>query len=116
MSQLERASRPAPTPAQLEQTAFLFKLLGDPMRLRILQTVCHAPRYVGEIVSLTGATQPNVSKHLALLVAAGILTRERNGQRVRYWLKNQLITRLCEAVCASLEPHETAGNFGEMPA
>ena len=52
----------------------------------------------------------------ALLVAAGVLKRERNGQRVRYWLKNQLITRLCEAVCASLETHETAGNFGEMLA
>jgi ArsR family transcriptional regulator len=103
MSQLEMPLGPAPTPEQLGQIALLFKMLGEPMRLRILQAVCHAPRYVGEIVELTGATQPNVSKHLALLVSSGILKRERDGQRVRYWLKNMLVTRLCEAVCASLE-------------
>jgi DNA-binding transcriptional ArsR family regulator len=81
-------------------------MLGEPMRLRILQAVCHAPRYVGEIVELTGATQPNVSKHLALLVSSGVLMRQRDGQRVRYGLKNMLVTRLCEAVCASLEIRE----------
>jgi len=108
MSQLEIPSRPLPTAAQLEQIALLFKMLGEPMRLRILQAVCHAPRYVGEIVELTGATQPNVSKHLALLVSSGVLMRERSGQRVRYGLKNTLVTRLCEAVCASLEPRTEA--------
>jgi DNA-binding transcriptional ArsR family regulator len=103
MSQLEIPPGPAPTPDQLEQIALLFKMLGEPMRLRILQAVCHAPRYVGEIVEFTGATQPNVSKHLALLVSSGVLMRQRDGQRVRYGLKNMLVTRLCEAVCASLE-------------
>jgi DNA-binding transcriptional ArsR family regulator len=106
MSQLEIPAGPAPTSEQLDQIALLFKMLGEPMRLRILQAVCHAPRYVGEIVELTGATQPNVSKHLALLVSAGVLKREREGQRVRYWLKNRLVTRLCEAVCVSLEAQE----------
>lgn len=102
MSQLETAPPPGPTPEQLEQIALLFKVLGEPMRLRILQTVCHTPRYVGEIVALTGATQPNVSKHLALLLVSGVLRRQRQGQRVVYALKNPLVTRLCEAVCASL--------------
>lgn len=106
MSQLEIPHGPAPTTEQLDQIALLFKMLGEPMRLRILQAVCHAPRYVGEIVELTGATQPNVSKHLALLVSSGVLMRQRDGQRVRYGLKNMLVTRLCEAVCASLETQE----------
>jgi ArsR family transcriptional regulator len=102
MSQLETAVPRGPTPEQLDQIALLFKVLGEPMRLRILQTVCHTSRYVGEIVALTGATQPNVSKHLALLVASGVLRRQREGQRVSYALKNPLVTRLCEAVCATL--------------
>jgi DNA-binding transcriptional ArsR family regulator len=102
MGQFETAVPPGLTPGQLEQVALLFKVLGEPMRLRILQTVCHTPRYVGEIVALTGATQPNVSKHLALLVASGVLRRQREGQRVVYALKNPLVTRLCEAVCDSL--------------
>lgn len=106
MNQAEKAAPPAPTLEQLDQIALLFKLLGEPMRLRILQTVCHSPRFVGEIVQLTGATQPNVSKHLALLVSSGVLRRQRAGQRVSYALKNPLVTRLCELVCASLPAHE----------
>jgi ArsR family transcriptional regulator len=103
MSQLEIRPKDAPTSEQLDQIALLFKMLGEPMRLRILQTVCHGPRYVGEIVESTGATQPNVSKHLALLVSSGVLMRERHGQKICYRLRNLLVTKLCEAVCASLE-------------
>lgn len=103
MSQLEIPPDSSPTSEQLEQIALLFRMLGEPMRLRILQAVCHAPRFVGEIVAVTGATQPNASKHLALLVASGVLMRQRCGRRVRYGLKNTLVTRLCQAVCASLE-------------
>lgn len=86
------------SPRQLEEIAGLFKMLGEPMRLRILQAVCKAPRSVGEIVETTGSTQANVSKHLALLAAAGILQREKNGQRVFYSVKEQLVVRLCELV------------------
>ena len=91
------------TPDQLERIALLFKTLGEPMRLRILQSVCGGPKYVGEIVQATRATQPNVSKHLAVLLSAGILARSKEGQRVNYFLKNPLVMRLCEAVSESLE-------------
>jgi len=57
---------------ELADVARHFKLLGEPMRLKILQTLCREPRTVGDIVSATGATQANVSKHLALLAAADI--------------------------------------------
>jgi DNA-binding transcriptional ArsR family regulator len=110
MSQVEGAAPPTPSLAQLDQIALLFKVLGEPMRLRLLQAVCHSPRFVGEIVELTGATQPNVSKHLALLVSSGILRRQRVGQRVSYALKNLLVTRLCELVCASLPAHQGLPN------
>lgn len=86
------------SPAQLEDVAALFKVLGEPMRLKILQTVCKQPRSVNEIVEATGATQANVSKHLSLLTAAGILRREKDGQRVFYSVREQLVLRLCELV------------------
>ena len=73
------------------------------MRLRILQTICSQNRSVGEIVDLTGATQPNISKHLSLLVLNGVLDRRKDGQRVIYSLKNPLVTRLCEMVCSSMD-------------
>jgi DNA-binding transcriptional ArsR family regulator len=87
---------------ELEQIAARFKLLGEPMRLRILQAVCKRPRTVNDIVSATGSTQANVSKHLALLAAAGILTRKKDGQCVYYAMKNQLAVKLCELVRAQL--------------
>jgi DNA-binding transcriptional ArsR family regulator len=86
--------------AQIEKIAGLFKMLGEPMRLRILQAVCHGPRPVGEIVEQCGSTQANVSKHLALLAAAGILQREKQAQRVFYRVQEPLVLKLCELVRA----------------
>jgi ArsR family transcriptional regulator len=86
----------------LEQIAARFKLLGEPMRLRILQAVCKGPRSVNGIVAATGSTQANVSKHLALLAAGGVLTRKKEGQCVYYSMKNQLVVKLCELVRAQL--------------
>src|SRR5271157_4014504 len=89
---------------QLEQVALRFRLLGEPMRLRILQAVCRQPHTVNEIVTAVGATQANVSKHLALLAGAGILARQKEGQRVFYGMKDQLALKLCELVHKHLSP------------
>ena len=93
---------PALSPEQLERVAAIFKVLGEPTRLRILQSICDSPRHVGEIVHLTGATQANVSKHLSLLLQAGVLQRRRQGQRIFYGMRNSLAPRLCEMVCSAL--------------
>lgn len=87
---------------ELDLIAGRFKMLGEPMRLKILQAVCKAPRTVNDIVTATGSTQANVSKHLALLAAAGILQREKDGQCVYYGIKDQLVVQLCELVRAQL--------------
>ena len=57
--------------AELDRMAARFKLLGEPMRLKILQAVCREPRSVNDIVAATGSTQANVSKHLASPAAGG---------------------------------------------
>ena len=51
---------------ELERIATRFRMLGEPARLRILQAVCGGPRPVNDIVSATGLTQANVSKHLTI--------------------------------------------------
>lgn len=86
------------TVEELGHLAGRFKLLGEPMRLKILQSVCHGPLTVNEIVKATGSTQANVSKHLALLAAGDILEREKDGQCVYYGVKDKLVLRLCELV------------------
>jgi DNA-binding transcriptional ArsR family regulator len=88
---------------QLEQAALRFRLLGEPMRLRILQAVCRKPRTVNEIVRAVGATQANVSKHLTLLAGAGILARRKEGQQVYYGMKGRLAMKLCALVHKHLD-------------
>jgi len=83
---------------ELERIAGHFKLLGEPMRLKILQAVCQGPRTVNDIVATVGATQANVSKHLSLLAGAGILTRKKDGQCVYYGMKDELTLKMCELV------------------
>jgi DNA-binding transcriptional ArsR family regulator len=85
-------------PDELERIAGRFKMLGEPMRLKILQAVCKSPRMVSDIVAATGSTQANISKHLALLAVAGILQRAKNGQCVYYSVKDQLAVKMCELV------------------
>jgi DNA-binding transcriptional ArsR family regulator len=91
------------TDSELVQIGARFRLLGEPMRLKILQAVCDKPRTVTEIVSATGATQANVSKHLALLAAGDILAREKDGQRVFYSIKDKLVVKLCALVHSQLD-------------
>ena len=84
--------------AELEGVARFFKMLGEPMRLKILQAVCQQPLSVNDIVAAVGASQANVSKHLSLLAAADILTRKKEGQCVFYGLKDALTLKMCELV------------------
>ena len=86
------------TDAELERVAEQFHLLSEPMRLKILQALYTKPLPVGEIVAATGATQSNISKHLSLLAAAGIIRRQKNGQFVYYGMSNPLTMKLCELV------------------
>ncbi len=86
------------TDAELEKVAVQFRLLGEPMRLKILQAICVKPLTVGEIVAATGATQSNISKHLSLLASAGVITRQKGGQFVYYGMSHPLTMKLCELV------------------
>jgi DNA-binding transcriptional ArsR family regulator len=86
------------TDSQLQDVASRFRLLGEPMRLKILQAVCKKPLSVTEIVEAVDATQANVSKHLALLAAGGVLERRKDGQCVYYGMKDPLVLQLCMLV------------------
>ena len=90
------------SPAALELVARRFQLLAEPMRLRLLQALHDGERNVGELVAATGATQTNVSKHLGLLCAAGILDRRKDGMNVFYSIADPMVFKLCELVCSRI--------------
>jgi ArsR family transcriptional regulator len=97
----ERAKKDL-TPEALELIAARFRLLSEPMRLRILNALRGGERTVGELVQATGAGQANVSKHLGLLLDAGIVARRKEGLNAYYGIADRSIFDLCELVCDSL--------------
>ncbi len=89
----------------LELVAERLRLLADPTRLRILNTLRDGELSVVEIVDSVGGSQPNVSRHLALLLRAGIVTRRPNGRQVHYRMLDPFVDDICEAICGSLRAH-----------
>jgi DNA-binding transcriptional ArsR family regulator len=80
-----------------------FKLLGEASRLRLLIVLEDGEKKVGELVSSTGLTQANVSRHLAALSEGGVLERRREGLNVFYRIADPGVFAMCESVCGSLQ-------------
>lgn len=87
----------------LELIAARFRLLGEPLRLKILAALATGERNVGELVTLTGAGQPNVSKHLAALTQGGLIKRHKVGTSTYYAIADPTVYALCDVVCASVQ-------------
>lgn len=95
---------PHPLPEPLvELIAQRFRLLGEPMRIRLLDRLRDGEASVQELTDWAGASQQNVSKHLGLLHAAGVVARRKDGNRVLYAIADDAVFRLCETVCGGLQ-------------
>ncbi|GAA4466083.1 ArsR/SmtB family transcription factor [Phytohabitans houttuyneae] len=55
----------------------LFAALADPTRRRVVQLLGEQPRRAGELARAAGVSAPVVSRHLRILLAAGVVTDER---------------------------------------
>jgi ArsR family transcriptional regulator len=91
------------SPEALNLVANRFKILSEPIRLRILHKLQEGETSVNELTEAIETSQPNVSKHLKMLQSAGILKREQKGNTVYYSIADESIFTLCELVCDSLE-------------
>lgn len=76
-----------------ELHARVCKALADPTRLLIINELRDGPRSVGEIAEGLEISQPNVSRHLALLRDRGIVTTQRVGSSIFYGLTSTKIVR-----------------------
>ena len=92
----------------LEMIASRFRLLADPTRLKILHTLGETEFNVGELVEATGGSQANISKHLGILLEAGIVARRKEGLNAFYSVADETIFELCETVCSRLETQISA--------
>ncbi len=70
--------------ALFEAIALMGKAFSSPVRLELLDLLAQAPRSVEELARASGQSTANASQHLQALHAAGLVEREREGNRVRY--------------------------------
>jgi len=77
-----------------EAIALMGKAFASPVRLELLDLLSQAPRSVEELARLSGQSTANASQHLQALRSAGMVTRTREGTRVRYALAGDDALRL----------------------
>ncbi|MEK7380129.1 MAG: metalloregulator ArsR/SmtB family transcription factor [Gemmatimonadota bacterium] len=92
------------TAATIDLVAERFRTLGEPTRLILLDQLRRGQeRSVNQLVDATGAGQANVSKHLQILLAAGFVSRRKDGTTVYYQLADPTVFQLCDLVCGRAE-------------
>jgi DNA-binding transcriptional ArsR family regulator len=101
MSDVQPIPRPLPD-AVVELVAQRFRVLGEPMRIKVLDRLSEGGASVGELQAALGASQQNISKHLGILHAAGMVSRTKDGNRTVYEISDPAVYELCDHVCGSL--------------
>lgn len=86
----------------VELIARRFRMLAEPMRIKLLDRLREGEASVNDLVAATGTTQQNVSKHLAMLADAGIVGRRKAGNQVWYRIVDETVLALCEEVCGGV--------------
>ncbi|UFP96890.1 helix-turn-helix transcriptional regulator [Gloeobacter morelensis MG652769] len=86
----------------IAEVAGYFRVLAEPTRLKILAALRGGPMSVGQVVEAMAGTQANVSKHLQILLDAGMVSRRAQGTSAIYTIVDPLIFGLCAQVCDTL--------------
>ena len=95
---------PSPIPMDLaEMIAARLRVIGDPNRIRILDQLRDGELSVAQITERLGTSQQNASKHLGVLLQAGIVARRKEGTSSFYSVADQGVYDLCEQVCGGLQ-------------
>lgn len=90
------------SPDKIEAVANRFRALGEVSRLYIIQALQAGEKNVTEIVEITGLSQPNVSRHLGVLINTGLIGRRKDGLNVVYRIVDDHLSEICAIVCKSV--------------
>jgi|1186.fasta_scaffold55141_2 DNA-binding transcriptional ArsR family regulator len=101
MGDLRPVPHPLPEPL-IELVAERFRVLGEPMRIKLLDRLSEGQASVTELQEALGASQQNVSKHLGILHAAGMVSRTKRGNHTLYEISDPSVFELCDQVCGGL--------------
>ena len=78
------AVKELPTVEDFSHIADMFKLLGDPTRLRLFWLLCHCEECVLNLSVAMDMSSPALSHHLRILKASGLISSRRDGKEVYY--------------------------------
>jgi DNA-binding transcriptional ArsR family regulator len=94
---------PHPMPEEMvDLLAQRFRVLGEPMRIKLLDALKDGESTVTELTERLGASQQNVSKHLGVLHQAGLVRRSKERTYVHYEIADPGVFELCEQVCGGV--------------
>ena len=82
----------------IELRAEILKALGQPTRLKIIDFLRDGERCVCEIFPAIGEEQSNTSRHLNMMLAAGVLSRRKDGLKIYYAIKHPEIVDVIDTV------------------
>ena len=86
-----------------ELQAGVLRTLANPRRLQIVHVLAVGPRTVSQLVIELNVSQPNVSQHLAVMRAAGVVESERDGREIRYRLADPDFVTACGLMRQALQ-------------
>lgn len=86
----------------LGKIAEILKVMSEPMRLKILQSLHEGEQSVSEILNTTEGHQANISKHLGILRRMGLVACRKDGLNVYYRLSDESIFEICNCICEYL--------------
>jgi DNA-binding transcriptional ArsR family regulator len=75
----------------LRNMDLVFKALADPTRRQVLQLLKNGPMKAGEIAEHVSVAKPTLSDHLAVLRQAELVSSEKNGTSITYWLNASVL-------------------------
>jgi ArsR family transcriptional regulator len=92
-----------------EQQAEVAKAIGHPIRMAILDYLRGGEQCVCDIAVAVGSERSNVSRHLSVMVAAGVLASEKRGLKVIYSVRTPCVLRFVDALGACLKEKAIEG-------
>lgn len=93
---VDKAIQNKPEEKLLENLSQLFKILGDPTRIKILWTLDNNEMCVCDIANVLNMTKSSISHQLAILRTKGIIKHRKSGKEVYYMLDDEHIKKLYE--------------------
>ncbi len=96
---------------RMEKLKNIFQTLSDSNRLRIIHSIGDKETSVGEIVQTTSLSQPLVSHHLRVLKENGVLSTNRKGPFIYYFIKN---VKILYAINMFIEIFQDSKNKSEQ--